>query len=94
MVAESRHNVLLSVKEAITNAVRHGQPTEILLQLTLQNGGIEILIKDNGVGFDPARHPPGNGLANLQERMHKINGQCRIQSSPGQGTMVFLAIPL
>lgn len=94
IAAVARHNLLLSVKEALTNAIRHGQPTKILTQLTISGSELEILIKDNGCGFDPAHNIPGNGLVNLQERMRKVNGRYQIQSSPGKGTIVFLALSL
>ena len=94
IAAETRHNVLLSVKEALTNAIRHGRPGEVLLKLTLSGSELEILIKDNGCGFDTAHNMPGNGLANLKERMRKINGRCQIQSSLGTGTAIFLSLPM
>lgn len=94
IAAETRHNVLLSVREALTNAVRHGRPSEVFLKVTHAGSELEILIRDNGCGFDPARNIPGNGLANLQERVRKVNGRCRIESSPGNGTVVFLTLPI
>jgi len=93
LAGEIRHNVLLSVKEALTNALRHGKPGEILLRVTISKNEIEILIQDNGCGFDLNHNVAGNGLANLHERMCKVNGHCRIQSSPGNGTMVCLILP-
>jgi signal transduction histidine kinase len=94
IVAESRHNVLLAVKEAITNAVRHGRPSEVLLHLALSGNELKIIIHDNGCGFDLARHVPGNGLENLHERMKKAGGCCQIQSSPGNGATVTLILPV
>jgi len=94
IAAEIRHNVLLSVREALNNAVRHGRPSEILLQLTFLKDELEIFIQDDGCGFDPARIVSGDGLLNLHERMRKVNGRCRIQSTPEKGTFVFLILPL
>ena len=88
-----RHNVLLSVKEILNNAIRHGRPTEMLLQVTISGDKLEVLIRDNGCGFDPSRHVPGDGLINLKRRMGKISGCCRIQSGPGKGTEVVLTLP-
>lgn len=92
--AETRHNVLLSVKEILNNAIRHGQPTEMLLQVTISGGQLEVLIRDNGCGFEPKQHVPGEGLVNLKRRMGKIGGCCHIQSEPGKGTDVVLTLPL
>jgi signal transduction histidine kinase len=91
---EIRHNVMLSVKEILNNAMRHGQPTEVLLQVAISDGKLEILIRDNGRGFNPARHVPGEGLVNLKRRMEQISGCFRIQSEPGKGTDVVLQLPL
>jgi signal transduction histidine kinase len=92
--AEIRHNVLLSVKEVLNNAIRHGRPTEVLLQIIISEGEVEILIRDNGCGFDLAQHNPGEGLANLRRRVSKINGHCRIQPEMGKGTSIFLTFPV
>jgi signal transduction histidine kinase len=94
IVAEVRNHVLLSVREALNNAVRHGQPTEVLLRLVLLEDEIEILIQDNGCGFEAARGSLGNGLVNLHERMSQLSGRCQITSFPGKGTSVLLKLPL
>jgi signal transduction histidine kinase len=94
IAAETRHNLLLSVKEALTNSIRHGRPGEILIQLTVSSSELEILINDNGCGFDPANNIAGDGLVNLKERMRKVNGCCKIQSSSGKGTTVSMTMPL
>jgi signal transduction histidine kinase len=92
--AETRHNVLLSVKEILNNAIRHGRPTEVLLQVIISESQLEVLIRDNGCGFDPMQHVPGEGLVNLKRRIGKINGRCSIQSEPAKGTDVILTLPL
>ena len=94
VAADVRHNTLLAVREALNNAVRHGQPGEVRLQLTFSESGISILVRDNGRGFDPTLIVAGNGLANLRERMRKVNGHCRIESVPGKGTAIYLTLPL
>jgi signal transduction histidine kinase len=93
IAAEARHNILLAVREALNNAVRHGSPTEVQLELTVVEARLEIRIRDNGSGFDAAQIRHGNGLTNLQERLRKINGSCLIDSVPGSGTMVTLTLP-
>ncbi|MGC3956963.1 MAG: ATP-binding protein [Verrucomicrobiota bacterium] len=94
VAAEARHHVVLAVREVFNNAVRHGKPSEVSLRMALAAEQFEILIQDNGVGFDLKRHSQGNGLANLQERMRELKGQCRIESQPGQGTCVAFCLPL
>lgn len=92
--AQVRHNVLLAVREGLSNAVRHGRPHEVGLRLSISNAGLTVEIRDDGVGFDPARVKEGNGLGNLQERMRRIGGACGIQSAPGNGTTITLSLPL
>lgn len=94
IVAEVRHDVLLAVRESLNNAVRHGHPTEVLLRFSLSLNGLEILIQDNGRGFDINNGTPGNGLVNLRERMKNLGGECRINSLPMKGTTVILQLPL
>jgi signal transduction histidine kinase len=92
ITAEMRHDVLLSVREALNNAVRHGRPTEVLLRVDVSADSFEIRIQDNGCGFESGR-AGGHGLENLHQRMSKVKGTCVIQSTPGVGTVVTLKIP-
>ena len=94
VAAEVRNNVFSSVKEAITNAVRHGEPKRVFVKLDVVKDGLEISIRDDGRGFEPANVPHGNGIANLELRMQKVGGSCRIQSSLVDGTTVILQLPL
>jgi signal transduction histidine kinase len=92
IAAEARHDVLLSVREALNNAVRHGHPTEVLLRVGVSGDGIEIQIQDNGCGFELGKGK-GHGLENLHQRMNKLKGTCTIQSATGCGTTVILEVP-
>ena len=103
-----RHNLFLAVKEALNNALKHSQATEINLSLQLGDSSFALAIMDNGCGFDtsisginPAaatndstRLASGNGLSNMRKRLEEIRGQCFIISSPGNGTKVTLAVTI
>ena len=91
--AEMRHDVLLSVREAVNNAVRHGRPTEVLLRIALSANSLEIQIQDNGCGFEPVA-ARGHGLENMRQRMVRLKGSCEIETSRGGGTTVTLKLPL
>src|SRR6185436_96996 len=55
-------------QEALTNAARHAQASQITLQLHFEPTRVQLIISDNGVGFDPAQLPPGRyGLIGLNE---------------------------
>ena len=94
--SETRHQLALGVREALTNALRHAQATEVLLGLALGEGEIVISVRDNGRGFDVSamRPEPGHGLHNLRVRLERIGGELAITSKPGQGTSVEMRVPL
>lgn len=94
--AELRHHLFLAVKEALHNAVKHAEASEIRLRVTLAGETLTLVIEDNGRGFAAAA--PGesdrHGLANLHRRLAAVNGSCQVTSQPGQGTRVTLSAPL
>jgi len=91
---EVRHNLFLAVKEALNNAVRHGNATEIGFRVRVLEDRLQISISDNGSGFDMSGRSNGHGLLNLRNRLENLSGQCGIDSSPGAGTTVSLQLPL
>ena len=105
--AETRHNLFLAFEEALNNALKHGRPSRIRVDMRSGAAQFEIRVEDNGCGFDPdavtsaangAGPVPGrrigNGLRNLQQRLADAGGQCRVESRPGGGTTVILTVPL
>jgi ligand-binding sensor domain-containing protein/signal transduction histidine kinase len=96
ITAEMRHNVFLAFKEALHNIVKHSAATEVSIALTTNKIGFELLVRDNGKGFDPATQPSrighGNGLKNMRQRMEKIGGHCAVQSEPGTGTEINFSV--
>jgi signal transduction histidine kinase len=92
--ADVRHNLLLTTREALQNAVTHAAATVVRLTLKLEADGITIVIADNGKGFEPAQvGTKGNGLENMRCRLQAIGGRLEITSQPGQGTRVSLNVP-
>jgi signal transduction histidine kinase len=94
LAAAQRHAVFLAAREALNNIAKHARATAVKLRVAVVASQLEIQLADNGRGFDPAEVSGGNGLGNLQSRMHEAGGTCRIESQPGQGTTVFLILPL
>lgn len=90
----ARHSLLLAVKEAFNNIIRHASATEVRLQMTHAGEQIEIVIADNGRGFDWKTVRRGGGLTNLHERLKDLDGQCQIESEAGKGTTVRFTVPL
>jgi signal transduction histidine kinase len=90
-----RHSLFLALKEALNNVTRHAAATEVELRLIpTQDGRLEIVLTDNGCGFDSDMVRPGDGLRNLRDRLEAMGGQCDIESRPGHGTTVRLVVPL
>lgn len=90
-----RHHLFLACKEALTNASKHAEATEVQLRLSVTGADLEIIIEDNGRGFQPdSASANGNGLANQNTRLAAIGGQCNVDSQPGKGTRVRLNVKL
>jgi signal transduction histidine kinase len=90
----TRHNVVLAVKEAIHNVIKHGRATEIQISLHHANGVLRIEVSDNGCGFEPTASLRGNGLKNMECRLRSLQGSCAVESRLGAGTKVILEVPL
>jgi signal transduction histidine kinase len=90
----ARHSLFLAVKEALNNVIRHAAATEVELRMTQVDHRLEIVIADNGRGFFSGTVRHGNGLANLQERLGALQGECNIESQAGRGTTVTLVVPV
>jgi signal transduction histidine kinase len=82
-----RHNVSLAVREAISNALRHANASEIWLRTRFEKGRLEIDITDNGRGL-PTTPSMGNGLANMKQRAEAYKGLCELSPQPDGGTRV------
>jgi signal transduction histidine kinase len=90
-----RRNLLLAVKEALNNAVKHSHATELLLKIRWQNKQLVLAVEDNGCGFDPASaSAERNGLTNLAQRMHEVGGEFHLTSEPRKGCRVEFSTPL
>lgn len=92
--AEVRHGFYLACKEALHNVNKHSRATEVRVQVAVADSTLQVDIEDNGRGFDPATSARGNGLRNLRERFQKLGGQFDLQSQPGHGTKIHMAISL
>lgn len=90
----SRHSLFLAIKEALNNVIRHAAATEVELKMAQLDHRLEIVIADNGRGFEWNALRRRNGLVNLQERLGALHGQCHIESQPGCGTSIRLTVPL
>lgn len=85
-------------QEALTNVRRHAKATEIEVRLESSSEAIEMIVKDNGTGFeleDLAEAPPGyHGLNIIKERAETLGGDFSISTAPGEGTALMVSLPL
>jgi signal transduction histidine kinase len=89
-----RYNVMLAFREAVTNALKHAQATEISVRLVLDKNTMTIEVIDNGKGFIMGAVVPGEGLANMRARMKEIKGTIVWETQPGQGTKVIFSVTI
>jgi len=92
--SQVRHNLIMAVKEALHNVIKHARATEVRLRIAFETSALSISIHDDGCGFDPAARPPGHGLGNLERRLQAIGGSFTIESRMGAGTTVSLRLPV
>jgi signal transduction histidine kinase len=89
-----RRNVFLAVKEALNNAAKHSQASELFLRIHRRGEGLVVAVEDNGKGFDLAHASPDrNGLTNMAQRMGDVGGLCRVLGKPGAGCQVEFILP-
>ncbi len=84
-------------QEAITNVSRHADTTVVDISLQFEPNMVIIKVRDQGKGFDAEKirlSPPGWGLAGMQERVESVSGEFKIYSTPGEGTLIEVKIPL
>ena len=89
-----RRHLYLLYKEALHNAVRHGDPECVAVEVSFTSGLLTLTVADDGRGFDPAASPEGRrtgrGLQTLRTRADALGGSLTIDSQPGAGTTVQL----
>jgi signal transduction histidine kinase len=81
-------------QEALNNVLKHAHAHRVQVHLDLEANPVLLDVADDGVGFDPTRHGAGGlGLPGMRERVERLGGTVRIESSPGAGTRVHVEVP-
>jgi PAS domain S-box-containing protein len=83
------------VQEGLQNVAKHSGALSCEVRLQSSKEGIQLAIKDPGIGFDPARLrlKPGLGFVSMRERLRLVGGEMTVSSSPSQGTEVTVRVP-
>jgi signal transduction histidine kinase len=91
-------NLLRIGQECLTNAVRHGKPKRIGLEIRYAAEAVQVRIQDDGTGFDPGQLKRGGsghfGWRGIWERAEQIRARVDLATAPGQGTTVTVTAPL
>ncbi|MBE9575235.1 tetratricopeptide repeat-containing sensor histidine kinase [Flavobacterium proteolyticum] len=85
-------NIYRLIQEAVNNAIKHAKASQIDVSLTESNNKINIVISDNGKGFDLATAEIGNGLNTMKKRATELKGNFKIESAEN-GTSIYLSLP-
>lgn len=93
---EMRHNIFLVVKEALTNAFKHSHAREVRVQAKASARTLEIVVQDDGLGFEEQALPPApgkrQGLGNMRRRAEDMGGTLTVASAGGKGTTIRLVV--
>ncbi len=104
--AEVEVTVYRIAQEGVTNALRHADATHVTISLTYAPDGVEVLVRDDGRGFDVSRQTrsaaqasesekkSGLGLLGMRERAALVGATLDVESAPRQGTRVRVHVPL
>jgi ligand-binding sensor domain-containing protein/signal transduction histidine kinase len=92
------HDILMVAREAVYNAIRHGNPREVSLGLHFHRGRVRLSVMDDGCGFEPGEVLPQTdrhfGLIGMRERTERAGGHFAVRSSPGKGTELCVDVPV
>ncbi|MBS2097227.1 tetratricopeptide repeat-containing sensor histidine kinase [Carboxylicivirga linearis] len=82
------------IQELLTNVIKHAKASECIIQFSIDENQLVLILEDNGTGFDIKEIKIGYGLTNIEKRIDKLNGQFNIDSAKNNGTTVILKVPL
>ncbi len=90
---DQKVNLYRVIQECLSNVVKHARATSASIRIQENDGRLDIVVRDNGVGFDATTlHAGGGGLGliGMRERLALARGELRIESAPGKGTAVHI----
>jgi len=81
-------------QESFTNISKYAYATKVIFQLTMTHKGLMLMIQDNGQGFNLEQNTTGFGLQSMRDRTLAIQGQFKIESTPGSGCKITAFFPI
>jgi signal transduction histidine kinase len=91
---EQRRDLYLVFKECMNNIHKHASAKNIYIKIAVRNGILNMLIEDDGKGFDPNIITHRNGLKNLKIRVEKWKGNLKIDTTAGKGARIQILMPV
>lgn len=82
------------VQELMSNVLKHASASEVSIAVTRTPGRLNVMVTDDGIGFDPTHRAPGIGLENVRSRAAGLGGSMMVDSHPGKGTTVSVECPI
>ncbi|MEO6397244.1 MAG: GAF domain-containing protein [Tepidiformaceae bacterium] len=93
LTSRDSEDLLYIAREALSNAVRHGLPTKVAVDLRQTADSTSLTVQDNGVGFDQATARTGLGTVTMRTRAERLSAELSILGIPGMGTTVRVSLP-
>ena len=81
------------LRECIQNVIKHAKATALDISIIAEKDAVDIIVEDNGIGFDKQEVQEGLGMQSIRSRVDFLNGKMEVTSQPGKGTVVALYIP-
>ncbi len=85
------------IQELITNVIKHAEAKEATIHITNHDDSLNIMIEDNGKGFNPSqvtKNNKGMGISSIDKRVEHLNGNMTIESEHNKGTTIIIDIPI
>ena len=89
-----RKNLYLIFKEAANNLAKYSDANQAYFSIKREAKILEMVVRDNGKGFDTTLMTEGNGIRNMKRRAQEIGGNLSIASYPGNGTTIHLQVAI
>jgi len=91
---ETEQAIYRIIQEALANVARHSKAKRVDVSLVYNVDSLQVLVADDGCGFDMNQRAKGMGFRSMRERIGSIRGTIQIQSAPGQGTRLIAQLPI